>query len=785
MLENTTHVEQTFFASTDDGQSAKVELADQGDAGFFRFNAEDASLSFIEPPDYEEALDENRDNIYELTFVASLEGYSSIEQSLSVSVSDESQIAAGITFPVQHGMLDSLATTISVSGYIRDEEDGLISTQELKQFKVRNKAAPSTVYDINPIDGQSDRWTVTLPVSQLGDSYQLLSTGEVIDTVDASRFVAPGLLRLASHSRTKDLYAYNTTFEYLLKYTDDGFKPIESPVKTLSETGFYIQDLLLGPDKLMILSGRLRDNRMRIDALDLSEGSWKNLVNPNESDIEDSVDLAGMRDVFYDSKTQNLVTLTSDSEVYIFDLVAKVWTLVTELGQELRQPSPQIVGYDDDSGELILLATTDPSGNGRPENPPAGDNIYSISVRGTVAKPQLRCTLPAQSQVLNAFPGNQILLKDETNYFSLFLNDCSQWILAELNYPDGTTYNAEHPSVVTKGGIYFRSGENPDLALSDFVTQTTRTVSTYESAGFGDTAELFLATQFSIDNKKAYTFDLPKENLLTVDLDTGERAIIETTPDESSLWLALGLVLDQDNTSLYTTHSFGSYYVYEHNLKTLEKNLITSKRGYFNPTMNEIGSGPTPFRHIASAVDSNNNTLYQLAWDTGDDSSPALIYTIDMTNGNRTAAKLQQDEQHDSSLQQNIAKMLYHSERQTLYTLQYGTDAIGQYVYLVELEPHTGKQTILEALPSRDRQSSERIALLELSDDNLMIGNEHAVWKFELSTRSLTPLYNVGEVDAVDTTNARGFKWNALEILVVDLISGESAVISRTQNNLW
>lgn len=92
--ENTTAV--TIVKATASASNTRLaySIADGLDSALFSINTSNGSLRFASPPDYENPLDYNGDNVYEVTVIVAIKGGLSTSQKIRVTVTNVNEVGA-------------------------------------------------------------------------------------------------------------------------------------------------------------------------------------------------------------------------------------------------------------------------------------------------------------------------------------------------------------------------------------------------------------------------------------------------------------------------------------------------------------------------------------------------------------------------------------------------------------------------------------------------------------------------------------------------------------------
>ncbi len=129
-------VVEALSIEDEDLQGLKVEITGGADRDLFNIDSVTKQLSFIQSPDFENPLDADLDNIYELEISATDSNSKTTKQSLRVSITDVSNIQAVIFHPVPGSNFGGFPVDTELRGKIIDREDGILSSEDIAGLSI-------------------------------------------------------------------------------------------------------------------------------------------------------------------------------------------------------------------------------------------------------------------------------------------------------------------------------------------------------------------------------------------------------------------------------------------------------------------------------------------------------------------------------------------------------------------------------------------------------------------------------------------------------------------------
>lgn len=159
LVENSvsTNIYLATFVSDIDSEEVEVALLGKEDSALFTIDASSKELVFLSAPDFEAPSSAAGTNEYRVAFSAIDEAGAETEGTVVVEVLDESLLSLNVEYPTSGANLGGDATTVSVSGSIIDEEDGVVLPTDVSAINVNNIDATMNV--------DSATWSAAIPVA--------------------------------------------------------------------------------------------------------------------------------------------------------------------------------------------------------------------------------------------------------------------------------------------------------------------------------------------------------------------------------------------------------------------------------------------------------------------------------------------------------------------------------------------------------------------------------------------------------------------------------------------
>jgi hypothetical protein len=158
VLENSSEAIHVVTANSSAGLSLRYTLSGGADRDRFNFDTGSRALSFVVLPDFETPLDADTNNQYELVFTAVDTNNQSTQQSVVVTVTDESRLEGVMSFPNNGGDFGGGITQSLVRGYVVDREDGEVLSTDISNFRVNDQPVALS-------QEGSPNWQTTLPIN--------------------------------------------------------------------------------------------------------------------------------------------------------------------------------------------------------------------------------------------------------------------------------------------------------------------------------------------------------------------------------------------------------------------------------------------------------------------------------------------------------------------------------------------------------------------------------------------------------------------------------------------
>ncbi|MEM7675981.1 MAG: hypothetical protein AAF449_08260 [Myxococcota bacterium] len=135
-----------------DGDIVTYALVGGSDQAAFSLEATTGRLAFLAPADFENPGDADGDNVYTIIVAADDGRGRVVEQAITVTVTDVSQLEVTVSYPPARSNIGGVPQT-TVTGFVRDLEDDDVSPQDLVNVTVNGEDAAfdtSSWISVNP-----------------------------------------------------------------------------------------------------------------------------------------------------------------------------------------------------------------------------------------------------------------------------------------------------------------------------------------------------------------------------------------------------------------------------------------------------------------------------------------------------------------------------------------------------------------------------------------------------------------------------------------------------------
>lgn len=139
-------------------QAVTFLLISSYDSQWFELDSETGLLISKNTFDYEAPSDEDRDNSYELSIIATAASGLSTIQNLAVSVNNEVEVGAKVTFPVANSITGSVRNQLKVRGLLELVEGEEVPSDNFHHITVNGVEAS--------LDVNSLKWSAVVPLSE-------------------------------------------------------------------------------------------------------------------------------------------------------------------------------------------------------------------------------------------------------------------------------------------------------------------------------------------------------------------------------------------------------------------------------------------------------------------------------------------------------------------------------------------------------------------------------------------------------------------------------------------
>lgn len=540
----------TFYQAVASGNGGvSYALDSSGDSELFTIDSATGDLVFKETPDFEDPKDSNTDNVYQIAITATDGNDQTSTLSLEVSLLDVSNLEFSITYPTQNANLGTNSAETSVTGAIRDLEDGQVLSSDVAGLSVNDVSAEL-------IEGNS-RWTVKVPLSETQTSIN----AELIDK--------------ENEFQTSNLSIFNELM--------------------VAQPGDLIVDQ--ANNRLIINDGLLRS----ITSIDLETRIHQTI---SSEDVGEGMDFRCLSGMALDASENKIfaadtclkiifeVDISTGNREILFNYNSDSWYRIDTLKDIIFDPRSRKLhisayGFFDITRINIHSINVDTNESEVFERPflffPSSSSSSSLALGDT-------------ENQLRFISENYKLIYELDLETGSWTSTDSEEDLSESSNRKGAAYDQENQ-------LLYTVDRELDAIISIDVNTGVQTLVSGASAGQGEPFYKAYLVAFDQENKRLFAVDESGKSVIEVDPVTGDRTTIADTSYDGviSFDQATAQVFDDRTDKLYLVDS-GLRAIYEVNPENGTRSLVSGS---------ERGSGELLRTYAASAMslDKTNNRL--------------------------------------------------------------------------------------------------------------------------------------------------------------------------------
>lgn len=655
--ENTGGVVYTATAVDGNDDPLTFSITGGADETAFSIDGSSGELTLLAQADFENPVDANADNTYELTLGVDDGDEGTDSLALSISIADVAQLSFQVSYPSPNANLGGDVTETSVTGTVEDLEDGEVLTDDV-DVSVNNVQGT-----LEPGATASDptRWRAQVPVAdplniELTDRSG--NTQSVSQSLGNQGFLAkPHGVALDAANNRAILVDSQLPAVLTVDLTSGLFTTLTNPSDFALPNGLALDAannrVLVTETAIGLVTVDLATGvRTVVSSASTNVGTGPNLPNP----IGVALDAANDRAIVVndvpaqvfsiDLATGNRTILSSDS-VGAGPLLERPGNITLDLANDQSFITDTIANavfsLDLTTGDRAIVSNAT-TGAGTPFSSPRGLVLDAANNRVLVTDSTLgevlavdlqtgdRSALPSDttgsginlgSPVDVAFDGNRALIVD-TQLRSLVALDAGNGDRSEFSpgVGDGPEWSSSISNIAQDGDtVFIVDGDfSREKIVQVDVNTGNRAIVSDADTGVG--TNFGFPTGIVVDSQanRLLVANDSFNAVVAVDRATGDRTIFSDNTDGPNMVTPEGMALDRDNNRLLLVDRFADT-VFAMDLDTGERTIISNV---------DVGLGAIFETPQDITLDSTNNRAF-VSDSTGD-----AVYAVDLETGDRT-----------------------------------------------------------------------------------------------------------------------------------------------------
>lgn len=612
-------IQTGYTATATDGDNDPISFSITGgaDADKFSISSSSGVLSFVVAPDFEVPGDFDANNTFVVQLQASDGSGGTSQQTLSLSLTDEiTRLNLKVSYPTPDANLGSVNVESTVTGYVTDDEDGVVTASDIGSLSVNGVWATFSLTD-------EKKWTVQVPVStgQNDLSFSLQDVeGDLVEQ-DQSVINEPLLLsmrRVVLDSANNRLFLIDSNLAGVIELdlsTGDrriltggtvGAGPSLTDARAMALDSTNSRLLVADSDLLALV------------AVDLSTGD-RTTVASDSVGSGASVSSAG---VALDSTgNRALMTQAALDAIIEVDLDNGNRTILSDLGHGTGTgfDSPTAIAFDSVNDLAFVVDQS-------------FDDIFVVDLNTgnrelLIDNSGSGVLLQTPSDVIYYGATNTLYVIDDGNLALVAINATTgarTRISKFGTIGDGLPLQALSGLAMAESGtqVYATNGL-PDALLTIDLATGNRAILSDNYIGTGEHMTTALGITLDSDNQRAIVVNenINADSIVAVDLQSGDRTTLSSNQVGGGITFTspYGIAFDADSNSALVT-DYGQGALFSVNLST----------GYRTVLSDGSNTGPALSAPYGVVIDSNNLRALVV-----DDDLDALV-AVDLTTGNRT-----------------------------------------------------------------------------------------------------------------------------------------------------
>lgn len=635
VIENSTDVDYLILVEDEDSDEISISTISGPDADKFIINENSNELDLLGPLDFETPTDSDSDNIYELTLSAT-DGHEVVTFDLSVYVTDQASLGLIVDFPSEGANVGGESEYISITGRLIDEEDGIVSNNDVQQLTVSSDAT-SFVGAANIFGDANDQWTIEVPI-QLDSAIDI-----ILDITDLNNTTGSlthqftnKLIPFGNRNTISDDLAYDESREIIYVYSeyDQAIYTIDRNSGAVEKLGdkYYIEDIEFNSVSSKIIA---IDSFHELVSIDIETGSVEEITPKlyGSNSFNFAIDMTLTNDGLTAYVIDRGITgklLKVEIETGIVTVIAEFDELSQAVGLTLDEINQiaytswcstcRVVSIDLNTGEYELGPFTPVTSLFRDMkfNPQTGliyisdvetdqiltyDPINETYSAVLITAPESTDFFKTPNAIVLDSASNSFLIADSEScgIFSLSLATAEAQNIYGCGV--GTGPNFTSPNSVELDEInerlYFADDNNAAIYSFDLDTSIRRLLSNFSK---GEGEDFCTVNDIAFSGGRLLVVDSCNKSVYEINIETGDRTTIVSNSFGSGVDLESprGLELSLDTNQLFLTEVFNNNLI-SVDLETGYREVVSG---------NSIGSGPQFIEPREIELDLENNRIF-------------------------------------------------------------------------------------------------------------------------------------------------------------------------------
>lgn len=697
-------VDNIYTATASDSDGDTLSYAISGaDSALFSLNSTTGALSFLEAPDFEQPVDNNSDNTYEISISVNDGNSGSDSIDLSISVTNLIEPVITVTFPKDGAKIGDRNDEITIKGKAENDDGSVIS--DLSELNLQVDGI-----DVSFSETDLTRWTINAPLTASSNTsvFDITSAhGTQTLAIDQKPMIVTPR-KIEWLESTGELLVLDAAESRMLKVnvTDGSYNTFADIENDFSIT-----------DQLRTFTFDEAQNTLYLATANSAEGKHfavdLNSNEVNEQTIQGDTRFSFIRDIALSDETGKIFSVDSardelniistndwSSEIIVSD----------DIGGELNLTNPDAIAFGRTPNELFIM---DQSG-------------YVVSVDLINQSKTLIASEddPVDDELSILGPTEGVF---NTNENLLYVVDSAldkiiavdpdtseRTLVSGADKGDGLDFETPVDAVLENDSIIVSDIGTAEISRANLETGNRTTILNQSQTPNLRLPSVMVITEAAIEN----TFYVIYRNheVALIDLNDNTIQIVSSNTDHE------GPAFGIPNKAVFVESKNNLYFINDGNILAIDVN--TGVKSYHtNLSDNSISRGHLVFDEIRNKLyvkDYWSQNLYSVDIDTG---SLSLVINF--------GSEFLQEERY------NFESLVLDSDSNLILLLECYLERFGsgQYYNLIKVNPDTGVSTTLTGCCYEDLRYSYSATLS--SDGNSILYTDpitHTLFELDLET---------------------------------------------------